>query len=69
VANSRFHQYFTGSFCVNILGPKKKLQSKAVIKEKLCQALSYGKVACKMLMKLTTPSVKRMLKSVCEKVN
>jgi len=38
-----FHQYFCA----------KKLQSQNVTREKLREALSYEKLSCKMLMKLT----------------
>jgi hypothetical protein len=49
---SQFHHHFTSSFCVNILLPKKKIQSRKASREKLCKAHSYKKSVCKMLMKL-----------------
>ncbi len=52
----QFHQHFTCTFCANIFAPKKfkRIQSQNVIREKLLKALSYEKLAQKMLMKLTT---------------
>jgi len=43
---SQFHQYFTSSFCADILAPK-KLQSQTVIREKLHKALLYKKALVK----------------------
>ncbi len=48
----QFHQHFKSSFYAGIIAPKKSNLN--VSTKKLCAKLSYEKVTCKMLVKLTT---------------
>jgi hypothetical protein len=57
----QFHQHFTRDFFANISFWHKKAQNRTVIREKLCNLLSYKKYERKILLKSTPERLQKWL--------